>query len=339
MKKITKKIIAVFCIIAFIIPTSSCFDSRIKPKSRIFYNCFDTVGVFYDYSGLDEDEFNKLADRVENSLIEYHRLYDIYNEYEGLINLATLNKKAGQGPQKVDKKIINMLLFSKEMYELTNGKVNIAMGSVLKIWHDYREEGIRIPDRAILDEANKNTDINNLIIDEENLTVDIVDPKMSLDVGAIAKGYAVEMTAAMLEDEGYSGLVLDVGGNLRVIGEKPNGEGWTAGVRNPDLSSSESYVYTFNLKNEALVTSGSYERFYTVDGVRYHHIINGETLMPENYYLSVSVKSDSSALSDALSTAIFNMKYDDAKKFVEKFKNITVVFVMPNGDINTLSGK
>lgn len=339
MKKITRKLVAILCTVAFLITIASCSGSGIKPKNRIFYGCFDTVGSFYDYSGMGEDEFNKLADRVEDSLIEYHRLYDIYNEYDGLINLATINKKAGQGPQRVDKKIINILLFSKEMHELTNGKVNVAMGSVLKIWHDYREEGISIPDKEMLSSANQHTDISNLIIDEENLTVDIVDPKMSLDVGAIAKGYAVEMTAAMLEAEGYSGLVLDVGGNLRVIGEKPNGEGWSAGVRNPDLSSSESYVYTFNLKNEALVTSGSYERFYTVDGVRYHHIINEETLMPENYYLSVSVKSDSSALSDALSTAIFNMEYDDAKKFVEKFKNITVVFVMPDGDVRAVTGK
>ena len=339
MKKTTKKIIAVFCIIAFIIPISSCSDSRIKPKSRIFYDCFDTVGVFYDYSGLDQDEFDKLSDSVKASLSEYHKLYDIYNEYDGMTNLASINRNAGQGPQKVDKKIISMLLFSKEMHELTDGKVNIAMGSVLKIWHNYREEGISIPSQELLSSANRHTDINNLIIDEENLTVDIVDPKMSLDVGAIAKGYAVEMIAAMLEAEGYSGLVLDIGGNLRVIGEKPNGEGWSAGVKNPDITSSETYVYKFNLKNEALVTSGSYERFYTVDGVRYHHIINGETLMPENYYLSVSVKSDSSALSDALSTALFNMEYEEAKTFVEAFKNITVVFVMPNGDVNTLSGK
>ena len=288
---------------------------------------------------MSEEKFNKLADRVETLLREYHELYDIYNEYEGKTNLATVNKNAGKGPVKVDKKIINMLLFSKEMYELTNGKVNVAMGSVLKIWHEYREEGTRVPEKELLENANKSTDIKNIVIDEENSTVAILDPQASLDVGAIAKGYAVEMTASTLEAEGYSGLVLDVGGNLRVLGIKPNGEGWTAGVKNPDLTSPVSYVHTFNMKNEALVTSGSYERFYTVEGVRYHHIINGETLMPENYYLSVSVKSASSALSDALSTALFNMKYEDANKFVESFKGITVLFVMPDGEVRTVHGK
>ncbi len=339
MKKATKILATALSVITVICAFVSCSDSRIKPKNRIFYDCFDTVGVFYDYSGMSEDKFNKLADRVENLLREYHELYDIYNEYDGKTNLATVNKKAGQGPVKVDRKIINMLLFSKEMHELTNGKVNVAMGSVLKIWHEYREEGTNIPEKELLENANKSTDINNLVIDEEEGTVSIIDPQASLDVGAIAKGYAVEMTAAMLEAEGYTGLVLDIGGNLRVIGEKPNGEGWTAGVKNPVPSSSVSYVHTFNLKNEALVTSGSYERFYTVNGVRYHHIIDADSLMPENYYLSVSVKSASSALSDALSTALFNMEYEKAREFVENFKAITVVFVMPDGEVRTVYGK
>ena len=339
LKKIVQIIAALMSAVTVICAFVSCSEPQIRPKNRIFYDCFDTVGVFYDYSGMRENEFSELADRVVKLLREYHELYDIYNEYDGKTNLATVNKKAGQGPVVVDKKIINMLLFSKEMYELTNGKVNVAMGSVLKIWHNYREEGINIPEMELLEKANESTDINNLVIDEENSTVAILDPKTSLDVGAIAKGYAVEMTAAMLEAEGYSGIVLDVGGNLRVIGEKPNGEGWTAGVKNPDITSSMQYVHTFNLKNEALVTSGSYERFYTVNGVRYHHIINGETLMPENYYLSVSVKSASSALSDALSTAIFNMEYEEASEFVQAFKGITVVFVMPNGEVRTVQGK
>lgn len=339
MKKATQILALILLLAGVICALASCSNSKIKPKSRIFFEYFDTVGVFYDYSGMPEDKFAEIADKVENMLFEYHSLYDIYNEYEGIKNLATLNKTAGEGPQKVDKKIIELLLFSKEMYNLTAGKINIAMGAVLGIWHDYREEGTSVPPKEMLEAAKEHTDINHIVIDEENLTVQITDSEMSIDVGAVAKGYAVEMAAAMLEAEGYSGMVLDVGGNLRTIGTKPNGDGWSAGVKNPDFTSSKSHVYFFNLKNEALVTSGIYERFYTVGGVSYHHIINGDTLMPENYYISVSVKSDSSALSDALSTAIFNMKYEDAKKFVEGFMNITVVFVMPDGEVRTVSGK
>jgi thiamine biosynthesis lipoprotein len=288
-----------------------------------------------DYSGLSDEEFDALADKVEATLEEFHKLYDIYNEYEGITNLASINKNAGNGQLKVDEKIIDMLLYSKEMHELTGGKVNVAMGAVLKIWHDYRTVGKEVPSMDILTSAAEHTDIDSLIIDKENLTVELLDPQMSLDVGAIAKGYATEMTAKMLESEGYTSLVLDIGGNLRAIGEKPNKKGWTAGVTNPQSPYSQTYVYTLEMKNSALVTSGGYQRFYTVDGVSYHHIINDETLMPENYYLSVSIKSPSSAMSDALSTAVFNMKYDDAVEFIRGLDGVFAVFVLPSGEVKT----
>ena len=331
-----KKILSLILVLSVLLSLFSCSEKNPKPITRSFYEYFDTVGTFYDYTGGGTEKFNALADRVEEELSEYHKLYDIYNEYEGITNIATLNRTAGTGAKKVDKKIVDVLLFAKEMYNLTGGKVNVAMGSVLKIWHGYREEGKEIPPMSLLLEANLHTDINSIIIDEENLTVEITDKNTSIDVGAVAKGYAVEMVAAGLEAEGKSGYVLDVGGNLRVIGTKKDGSGWKTGIRNPDMYAEKPYVYTLELKNtSALVTSGSYERFYTVDGVRYHHIINEKTLMPENYYLSVSVKSASSALSDALSTAIFNMKYDEAKTFVEGLNGVFVVFVMPNGEVVT----
>ena len=184
--------------------------------------------------------------------------------------------------------------------------------------------------------ASAHTDINNLVINEEKLTVELLDPQMSIDVGAVGKGFAVEQIAKMLEADGRSGYIIDMGRNLRAVGKKPNGTGWSAGIINPDQFSLQTYVYTMTISDCALVTSGSYENNYTVAGVSYHHIINPDTLMPENYYLSVSIKSDSSALSDALSTAIFNMTYDEAESFVNSHAGIFVVLVMPDGEVRTL---
>ncbi len=328
-----RKITAVFLCLSVLLSAFSCSVPDPAPKNRVMYDYFDTVTTFYDYSGSREEDFSNLTARVERELSEYHRLYDIYNEYEGIVNLATLNKNAGNGPQKVDSKIIKILLFAKEMHTLTNGRVNIAMGAVTKIWHDYRTEGASVPPMDMLRAAAEHTDIDNLVIDEENLTVELRDYKMRLDVGAIAKGYAVEMIASALINDGYSGFVLDVGGNIRTIGEKPSGEGWTCGVKNPNPTDQQTYVYKTELKNSAMSTSGVYERFYTVDGVSYHHIINGDTLMPENNYLSVSIRADSSALSDALSTAVFNMHPDEARDFITGLSRVLAVLVMPSGEV------
>ncbi len=328
------RITALLLTLACLFSVLSCASEDAAPKRRIMYEYFDTVGEFYDYTGSDNGQFAAVADMAEALFSEYDELYDIYNEYDGITNLATLNKMAGKGPQRVDARIIDMLLFAKEMHALTDGHVNVAMGAVLKIWHEYREEGESIPPIDILRAASEHTDINDLIIDKEAGTVELADPEMSLDVGAVGKGYAVEMIAKMLHGAGYNnGFLINMGGNVRAVGKKPSGKPFSSGVANPDRESPEKVVYYFDLDDGAAVTSGPYIRFYTVDGVRYHHIINKDTLMPENYYSSVTVLSPSSALSDALSTAVFNMKFDTAADLVASLDGVKVIFVMPDGEI------
>ena len=332
-----RKILTFVLLLSLIFSLFSCEFVRVTPpvQKRLFYDFFDTVGTFYDYSGVGDKTFSARADKVEEKLSEYHKLYDIYHEYEGIVNLATLNRLAGKGPQKVDKRIINLLLFAKEMYVVTGGEVNIAMGTVLKIWHDCRTEGVRIPTEEELNVAYAHTDIDNIIIDEENLTVELLDPEMRIDVGAIAKGYSVEMVADELRRDGVSGCVIDVGGNLSAIGTKPDGDGWSTGVKNPDRQEG-GYVYTFTIKDCSAVTSGSYERFFEVGGKRYHHIIDKDTLFPSDFYTSVTVVCDNSALSDALSTALFNMDFEEAKTLVESLNGVFCVFVFEDGELRTV---
>lgn len=112
---------------------------------------------------------------------------------------------------------------------------------------------------------------------------------MSLDVGAIAKGYATKRLAETLEEAGVTSALLSLGGNVETIGTKADGKPWRVGVQNPDTSAAQSYLKVVNLNDSCLVTSGTYQRYYEVDGVRYHHIINPDTLMPWNQYDSVSI--------------------------------------------------
>ena len=158
---------------------------------------------------------------------------------------------------------------------------------------------------------------------------------MSLDVGAIAKGYACEKIASSLESAGYSSYVLDLGGNLRAIGHKPDGSTWRTAVRNPDIFSSEPYIYYFNIADTSVVTSGDYQRYYTVNGVNYHHIINKDTLMPANYFSSVTIITKNSGLADGLSTALFNMDYEAGVALVSSLDGVSVVWVTTEGQVKT----
>ncbi|MBR2454112.1 MAG: FAD:protein FMN transferase, partial [Clostridia bacterium] len=240
-----------------------------ETQAKSYYEFFDTVSTVISYKGDSTAEFEANCDAVSRLLGEYHRLFDIYHEYAGANNLMTVNKNAGLEPVKVDEKLIDFLLYCKEIFTLTNGKTNVAMGSVLGLWHDERELGTENPEKAklpsadALAEASKHTDINAIVIDKEASTVFISDPKVRIDVGAIGKGYATEKAAELLIEGGVTSYVLNIGGNIRAIGAKPNGDGWKTGITNPDKASTEPFVCRVNIKDISLVTSGDYERFYT----------------------------------------------------------------------------
>lgn len=345
MKK--KQLISSLLLIAILLPCallSSCGKKKTK-YSAYSLDYFDTATTITGYES-SQEQFDKVSEEILAELEEYHKLFTIYHRYEGMENLCTVNElqNGAHRTVKVDGRIIDMLLYSKEMYQITNGKVNIAMGSVLSIWHDYREQGLnepseaKIPSRDMLTEASKHISIDDLVIDKENNTVFISDPKMTIDVGAVAKGYAVEMVAKSLEKKGISGYVINVGGNVRTVGTKSDGEKWLAGIENPMDNSDETYIAYLELSGEALVTSGSYQRYYTVNGKNYHHIIDSKTLMPAEGYLSVSVVCENSADGDVLSTALFCMPFEDGLALVESLDGIDAMWVLADGSKKYSSG-
>lgn len=308
-----------------------------------FLNLFDTMTEMVGYSESEED-FKTQIQLLYDELDVYHKLYDIYNDYDGISNIKTINENAGIEPVVVDKKIIDLLLLGKEMYQTTNGKVNIAMGSVLSIWHDYRTEGLddpehaKLPEIEELEEAAKHTDIDNVIIDEEKSTVYLEDKEMSLDVGSLGKGYAVQQLTEYAKAQGMKNLLISVGGNISAIDTRIDGTPWKLGIQNPDTESEEAYVMKVNMENQSLVTSGNYQRYYVVDGKRYHHIINPDTLMPADYFAAVSILNQDSGVADALSTAVYNMPYEEGLSLIESIPDTEAVWIYEDGAIAYSSG-
>ena len=290
-----------------------------------FLDVFDTVSMEIGYEA-DEDTFKSRYNDSHELLLKEHQLFDIYNDYDGINNIKTINDNAGKEPVKVDAKLIELLKWGKEIYTLTDGKLNIAYGAVLRLWHEKREIGMadpskgELPDEEALKEAAKHTNIDDVIIDEEAGTVFLKDPEMSLDVGGIAKGYATEDAAKLIEGAGSDSFMLNLGGNLRAIGLKDNTEKWVCPVENPtyrDNRTGDQYAVVTYLEDASLVTSGDYERYYVVDGERYHHIVDPDTMYPAKYHRSVTILTHDSALADALSTALFCMSVDDGKALIK----------------------
>ena len=289
-----------------------------KQYQATFLELFDTVTTIIGYAQTEE-EFGEITEDIYDRLERYHRLFDIYNEYEEN-NIKTINDQAGIAPVEVDREIIELLLECKEYYTDTGGKVNVAMGSVLQLWHEAREDGINnpleasLPDAEALKEAALHCNIEDVVIDEAASTVYIKDPKLRLDVGAVAKGWATERVC----QEAPEGLLVSVGGNVRATGPKPEEIPWVVGIQSPWGDSSE-YVHTVYVKQESVVTSGDYQRYYTVDGERYHHLIDPETLYPGKQWKAVSVVCEDSGLADALSTALFLLSKEEGQKILDNY--------------------
>ena len=288
-----------------------------KKYNATYLTLFDTVTTIVGFAE-SEEAFASQAQKIHDELLVYHQLFDIYNDYDGINNLKTVNDNAGIAPVKVDEKIILLLKGCKSYYEFTGGKVNVAMGSVLRLWHEARNDGISdpanayLPDADALAEAAKHTDPSNIIIDETASTVYLADPQMRLDVGAIAKGWAAEEVA----EAALAGLLISVGGNVCATGPKDaSGTPWVVGIQNPDGG---DYLHTIYVSSGSVVTSGDYQRAYAVDSKVYHHIIDPVTLFPSAYWRSVTIVCPHSTLADALSTALFLLPLDDGKALLEK---------------------
>ncbi len=289
-----------------------------KQYQATFLDLFDTVTTVIGYAETEE-EFQETAGKIHDELEIYHQLFDIYHSYEGIANLKTINDQAGVAPVEVDRKIIDLLLDCRDYYELTDGKVNVAMGSVLRLWHEAREDGIydpqqaKLPDESKLKEAAKHCSFDTVMIDEDASMVYLEDPMQSLDVGAVAKGWAVEQVCR----NAPTGLLVSVGGNVCATGSKPEDTPWVVGIQSPEGEADE-YLHTLYVCQESVVTSGDYQRYYVVDGMKYHHLIDPETLFPGMKWKAVSVVCEDSGLADVLSTALFMLSQEEGQILLEQ---------------------
>ncbi len=306
---------------------------------------FDTVSrlVTVDQS---EDEFRETYAVLSSELNRLHQLYSIYDE-SSETNMFALNLLPAGSEIKISADLYDMLNFSAEAYRFTGGSVSIYMGDIVRLWQDALKTQTP-PNEEELSAASLSNNYNMFTFDSDSgqgVTAKR-NAAGSLNVGAIAKGYALDAAAAKLESEfpGRSSLIA-LGGNIRAVGAA---EGWTVGVQNPR---SPDVLLSFELpRSKAVATSGDYERYFEYVGVRYHHIIDPGTLMParnsvssseidllsksgsarishitaksgkECTVASVTVVAESGALADALTTALFIMPLQDGLKLASEMK-------------------
>lgn len=329
-------------ILVLVLMLSSCGQT---PKYTYhFFGSFDTMTDITAFAK-NEKEFREFSAYVEKRMLELHKMFDIYHNYDGINNAKTINDNAGIKSVVVGQELLDLIILGKQWYNNSDGAVNIAMGPVLSIWHEYRElysgepDGGELPPMERLENAFKLCDINDVIIDEQASSVFLAKKGMSLDVGALAKGYATQLIADELSDSDVKNFLISAGGNVLTKGQPQDGNRtkWGVGIQSPFVNETDNLLDTLLVTDCSIVTSGDYQRYYMVGGKMMGHIVSPWTLMPAENFRSVTIIAKDSGIADLLSTALFILPYDKGLDLVTK-NGAEAVWAFADGTIKATDG-
>ncbi len=266
----------------------------------------------------------KLA--VEKTFTELKRINDLTDMYNKNSEISKINSSPSNIETKTDKAIIEMLKVAQEISLQSNGAFDLTIASVTKLW-DFGAENPRLPDSATLSKALESVNFKNIIINESNCSVTKLNSDTMLDLGSVAKGYAADIAAESLKTQGITGAIIDLGGNIMCIGENPNTDNkkWRIGIQLPFAPTGE-YSEITELSEGAVVSSGSYQRGFVLNGKRYHHILETKTGYPAiREYNSVTITANNALLADCLSTACFVLGEEHGASLAKKY-NAEILF-------------
>lgn len=273
---------------------------------------------------------------MEATFREIRRLEQLLSTYIPESDLSRVNAYAGLHPVRVAPEVMEVLQDALEVYRITRGAFNIAVGPAVARW------GIpdhpRVPSREELASLRPMVDLESVVLDPEKGTVYLPRKGMRLDVGGLGKGFASDRAYQVLRRYGIQGGIIAVAGDLRVFGHRPDGRPWKVGIRHPRR---EGWLARLDMEEGAVSTSGDYERYFMLNGIRYHHILDPRTLWPVRGIQSVTVLATQSVWADALATGVFVLGPQEGARLIESlrtsrqpaFRGLEAVIVDEKGQI------
>lgn len=304
-----KKIVLILCILLL------CGCSKEQVFSHTFFS-MDTMIQIKLYN-ISNKESKVVFDEIEKLYQKYDTLVNDYNEDSEIAIIRNNNLEIATW--KVSDEVYNLLKLGDMWYQKSNGLLNIQIGELTHLWHDFRETGI-MPNQQQID--NIQIKYNLQLLDNNQ----IVNNNPYLDLGAITKGYVTELASHLLEEKGITSYLINAGGNVKV--GKSNKGYFSIGIASPIEENKN--IFIVKGENISVVTSGGYERFIEYNGKNYHHIIDPQTKYPAEYVKSVTVIGKDSGECDALSTILFLMNVEDGQQFIKKYDVDVIWFTLDN---------
>ena len=298
------------------------FSSGCSLESK--YDCeffaMDTVMTINTYGSKSESAVKA----AQNEINRLDKLLSVQKENSEIFKLNQSKKMT------VSEDTLTLITRSKEIYTLTDGAFDISCEPLIREWGFYSGLENKVPSQKAIETALEGVGAEHIKIENSTVTLD---DNTSLDLGGIAKGYASHKAAEILKDNGVTSALMSLGGNVRAVGSKPDGESWSVAITDPDDNSKS--IGTRKISDKAVVPAGGYHRYFDENGQIYHHIIDTKTGYPADSGLkSVTIVSDDDALADALSTALFVMGLEKSEEFYSENSSLFgAVFITDKGEI------
>ena len=269
---------------------------------------------------------------IEASMAEIDRIERSMSTYIAASELSAVNAGAAEQPVAVSRELFALVERALELSAQTDGAFDITYDSIGRLY-DYRS-GV-YPDAQQIESGLPTIDYRHVILDADNLTIRFSRPGVRINLGGIAKGYAVESVIRQLREAGVQSALASAGGDTRLLGDRGNGP-WIIGVRDPD--DQDGLVTKLALEDEAISTSGDYERFFIEDGVRYHHILNPATGKSAGQVRSVTVIGPDATLTDGLSTSVFVLGPEAGLALIESLDGYEAMIIDTGYRVRLSSG-
>lgn len=324
---IIKKLSAVLTASALLLTGCSGAKSSTQTDQDLTYTdmLFDTVIKIQILDPADES----ILDGLKKLCEKYDTMFSATNTDS---ELYKLNHANGQ-PFTVSSETANLIQEGIHYSELSGGAFDLTIEPVSALW-DFKADKPTVPSSDAIAQAVSHVDYTK--VDIQDNTVTLEDPEAGIDLGAIAKGYIADQVKTYLKKQGIKHAIINLGGNVDVIGTKPDGSKYNIGIQKPFDESGEA-ITSVQLKDQTVVTSGIYERYFKKNGKLYHHILDPRTGYPcENNLYSVSIITDSSTKADALSTTCFLLGYEKGMELIQSMDGVEAIFITDDEKVHKI---
>lgn len=267
---------------------------------------------------------------LQAGLSEVQRIEAVISSWQPGSETSSINKNAGVRPVKVSEELFELIRRSKKISELSNGYFDISFAAMNDLW-DFSKESVAKPYDEAIGRALSKVDYQKIILNRDDSTVFLKEKGMKIGFGAIGKGFAANRAKMIMMEAGAEGGVVNAGGDLISWGAKPDGSAWNVGIQNPKVDN--DVLMWIPSTNQAIVTSGNYEKYVDIDGVRYCHILNPKTGWPVVNMKSVTIICPDAELADALSTTVFVLGRIDGMDFINQLTGVEGIIIDENDDV------